>query len=179
MSVQVEARMNPQGRSFGIPALYSMQSLQQVVMTSGSVGALPTVVTMVPCQQPNLTTLSALPQNPPAPPPPPQPITTAPTPKPASPPTPQLYLCRTSNNATGLYKIILKIIFFRVSLLYTSLWQLVTEISTDQYVYCLWEWLDFILSLISHFLWILCITIVITATLFVFFFFFTESRASI
>ena len=89
--------MNSQGRSFGIPALYPIQSLQQVVMTSGSVGALPTVVTMVP-GQPSLTTLSALPQNPPLP----QPITTAPKPKPASLPTPQLYLCRTSNNATGL-----------------------------------------------------------------------------
>ena len=89
--------MSQQGRSFGIPALYTMQSLQQVVMTPGT---LPAVVTMVP-GQPGLTTLSALPQS--APPPPlPQPITTAPKPKPASPPTPQLYLCRTSNNATGL-----------------------------------------------------------------------------
>lgn len=96
--------MNPQGRSFGIPALYPMQSLQQVMTSGGvNVGSLPTVVTMVPGQSglATMTTLSAMPQNPP----PPQPIVTAPKPKPVSPPTPQLYLCRTSNNATGLCKL--------------------------------------------------------------------------
>ena len=85
--------MNPPGRSYGIPSLFSMPSLQQVVMTSGNVG---TVVTMVP-GQPSLTALSSMPQSTT----PLLTITTAPKPNPVSPPTPQLYLCRTSNNATG------------------------------------------------------------------------------
>ena len=90
----LEVAMNSPSRPFGIPALFSLQSLQQVVMTSGGVGGLPTVVTMAPVQQ--LTTLSVMSQSPI-----PQPIITNPITKSPSLPTAQLYLCRTSKNATG------------------------------------------------------------------------------
>ena len=88
--------MTSPGRSFGIPVLYSLHSLQQGVMASGGVGGLSTVVTMAPMQQAQLTTLSAMTQSPV-----PQLNTAPPITETPSLPTAQLYLCRTSNNATG------------------------------------------------------------------------------
>lgn len=105
--------MNSQSRPFDIPALYPIQSLQSA-MSTVAVAGLPSVVSMAPGQP--MSTYSVMSQNTLS-----QPIAaTRSLKKPSSPPPPKLYLCRTSNNATG--RLPSQIFVLRCwSLLYTLL----------------------------------------------------------